>query len=518
MTDQISAKAEAFLAGRRLDIETGVKLGVGSEDTGSGEALVLPFIRKGKVVRRKFRGLDEKKFWQDKGGVRCAWNEDVLRDDSLIGEPVIITEGELDAWAAIQSGFQRVISVPDGAPPPGEREEADLRESQKYAWLVDLEREGLLAKDRVPNGFILAVDGDENGAALQLDLAMLLHKVRCKFLVYPKAPAKVAERLERDRLKDLGEVLEHYGERGVKDCIGRASWIRVEGVFAMSDLPPLPKARVYEIGFGAYGEHFKFRLGDFSVFTGTPGSGKSTFLNDVACRVAWAHGFRVAWASFEQKPQRDHRRALRCWHFDGNPRDMAPADYAKADRWIDELHRFIVPSDDDDAHLDWLLEKMEAAVIQHGCRWIVIDPWNELEHDRRPGESETEYTGRAIRLLKRFASAFECHVTVVAHPTKMRRGEDGKVPTPTLYDISGSANFANKADLGVIVHRLGEKTFVTTAKSRYHDQIGKPGMVEMAYCHDTRRFSEIERLPDSVMDPDQPLPPARPRRSRQEPA
>jgi twinkle protein len=84
------------------------------------DALILPFVREGAVVRRKFKAWKHPDgspaYLQDKGGLRIAFNEDCLRDDSLIGSPLLITEGELDAVAAIQAGFTRTISVPDGSP------------------------------------------------------------------------------------------------------------------------------------------------------------------------------------------------------------------------------------------------------------------------------------------------------------------------------------------------------------------------------------------------------------------
>ena len=54
--------------------------------------------------------------------------------------------------------------------------------------------------------------------------------------------------------------------------------------------------------------------------------------------------------------------------------------------------------------------------------------------------------------VKRFAHVNDVHVWFVAHPAKMPR-DGNSLPAPTLYDISGSANWANKADLGVVVHR-----------------------------------------------------------------
>ena len=88
----------------------------------------------------------------------------------------------------------------------------------------------------------------------------------------------------------------------------RAQWLKVDGVYRMSELPLLPPSLVYDIGFAAYGEHYRMRLGDFVVVTGIPSHGKTSFVQDLVCRVCLRHGVSAAWASFEQSPQRDHTR------------------------------------------------------------------------------------------------------------------------------------------------------------------------------------------------------------------
>jgi hypothetical protein len=53
--------------------------------------------------------------------------------------------------------------------------------------------------------------------------------------------------------------------------------------------------------------------------------------------------------------------------------------------------------------------------------------------------------------VKRFAQNYDCHVWFVAHPRVLR---DWRGEPPNLYDISGSAHFINKADNGIVVHRM----------------------------------------------------------------
>src|SRR5690606_16084543 len=65
-------------------------------------------------------------------------------------------------------------------------------------------------------------------------------------------------------------------------------------------------------------------------------------------------------------------------------------------------------------------------------------------------ETETDYISRALRQIKRFAKQYDVAFWIVAHPTKPH---EGSKKVPGLYDISGSANWANKADYGLTYHR-----------------------------------------------------------------
>ena len=336
----------------------------------------------------------------------------------------------------------------------------------------------------------MAVDGDDAGAKLLQELASQLGRARCKFVQYPKTRRL---ELERERCKDLNEVLVEYGVKGVQKTLQGSEWIAMRGVALMGDLPPISNPETFEIGFNLLGDNYRMRCGDLAVITGTPGSGKSTWLNDVCCRVADKYKVRVAWASFEQLPQRDHRRALRSWYLKALPRNQTPMEISQADEWIDDRHVFIIPDEEVDADLEWLLDCMEAAVVRYEAKIICLDPWNEIVQSRGSRETETDYTSRALRQLKRFAKRFQVHVILVAHPTKMQR-INGEYQKPTLYDIAGSANFANKTDVGIVVHKVDQDTsLVEVLKSRYWEEIGRPGGVLMEYCNDDRRFRESER-------------------------
>lgn len=474
----MSEAALAWIDSRGIDPELAVRLGLESYLTGGGEeVLIFPYVVGDQQVNRKHRKLPKGGFWQDADATKCFFNFNVLMDPSLANEPLVITEGEPDAMVAIQSGFVRAVSVPDGAPA---RSVGEADDSRKYTYL-----EHARAALRECKEVILAVDSDEAGTALMNDLALRIGKAKCKWVRYPKG------------CKDLNDTLLRYGDKGVQEVFRRAQWCRVDGIYRMSELPPVPRSKPYSTGFTFLDEHYRIRMGDFCVVTGIPGHGKTTWLNDLLCRVVCQHGWTIAVASFEQKAQSDYRKALRQWFCEapldnGVGQEIAsPEQVASADKWIDEHFVFIVPGDDDLTSLEWVLDKAAAATIRYGARMLVIDPWNEMDHDRPREMTLTEYTGKAIKEFKRLARSLDVHVIVVAHPTKLARGDK-----PSLYSISDSAHWANKPDVGIVLWRPHEDSPLVelhVVKSRYHDEIGRPGAVWMRYSEFSRSFEQAER-------------------------
>lgn len=463
----------AAIEERGLDAELLLKHGVAASDRLHGDCIAIPYFDGDKRVATKYRTLSgEKRFTQDEGGAQIFWNVNCLRDITLREQPLIITEGELDAFAALQSGFPRAVSVPGGA--PAQRTEGD---GKRYAFLDHAE--GLL---RECNEIILAVDADSAGANLLHDLSIRLGKHRCKWLRYPKG------------CKDLNDALRHYGERGVRASIETAEWVRVEGVYRLSDLPPIESPKAHDIGIVGLWEHYRIRKGDFAVVTGLPGHGKSSFVNEVCCRMAERYNWNTVFASFEQNPQVDHQRSLRSFHSKKLEKTMSPEEIARADKWIGEHFAFIVPSEDDDPTLQWVLERMSAGVIRYNAQIVVIDPFNEMSNEDRPqGMSMTEYVGFAIKQFKRFARKYQVHVILVAHPAKMLRNKDGTYPVPGLWDISDSAQFSNKADVGIVIHRpdvLNDpESQIRVVKSRYYNQIGRPGEIKGIWDETKTRYT-----------------------------
>ena len=207
--------------------------------------------------------------------------------------------------------------------------------------------------------------------------------------------------------------------------------------------------------------------------------GKSTVLNTI---LAWCmiKNVRVCVASFETLPRPILENSLSSAIRGNN--DHSPKE---AEAMLDSHLKIISNALDDESEidLDHYLGLLRIAVVRDGVKVVVLDPWNELEHKRRRDETETDYIGRAIRQLKAFAKRHNVALWVVAHPTKPQKGFLGE---PSLYDISGSANWANKADYGVVYHRP-DKTKNAGTISVVKVRMGLPGKSDMALSNETIR-------------------------------
>lgn len=392
-------------------------------DRHGGKWLCFPYRHGGEIVNRKYRLTSEKRHEMDKGGTLCLWNAGCL---SEAPSQVIITEGEFDALAAMRCGFHDVVSVPNGAPAEAVDDPVN---ANRYAYLWKHEAELKAVKS-----FVLATDADKPGRILAQDLAAILGAERCKFVEYPEG------------CKDLNEVLVERGPEAVTRLVANAKPYPVKGLYRLSDFPAEVEVQAMSTGIRELDDLMQIALGTLTVFTGYSNMGKSTIINTIM-GYALGRGVPVCIASFETIPRPILERGL-SQAIQGD-REYSPAE---AQEILEDRVSIITNALDEDADidLDYYLDLLRVAVVRDGCRIIVLDPWNELEHKRRRDETETDYIGRAIRQLKSFARRHNVSLWVVAHPTKPQKGVNSM---PSLYDISGSANWANKADYGLVYHR-----------------------------------------------------------------
>lgn len=495
----ISVKHLEWLESRNISVEAATAMGIYSGKRGAtgvdpdpkGNILVFPYLEHGEEVNAKYRAPG-KRFWQKQGGKKVFWNRDILEDPSLHdgSHPLVITEGEMDALAVITAGYPFVVSVPDGAPPardaqgklidvPDSTYDIDPDNDDKYDFILnDWEN---LSKIK---SIIIATDSDEPGMRLSKELVRRLDRVRCRFVTYPATA------------KDFNEVLGIGGPKAVLDMMTAAKPFPVSGVYSFNDLPDEAPINTVTTGWAGLDQNLMPYTPCFMVVTGFPGHGKSTWTVQLASQLALWHGWNIGIASFEMRIKPYVTNQITNTFIRKRMAAATPDARLSPEAFLQRRFCFIAPDpeEDIDHDLDWLIDRMTTAVIRHGMRVCIIDPWNEIDHRRNKDESVTEYVGRAIRKLKVFAKRYDVLVIVVAHPDKSARHRDAD--DIGLADISDSAHWANKADIGVTVGRIGEPDISTSTgiyikKVRYQPDAGRLGEFLLQYDRDARIFVEM---------------------------
>jgi twinkle protein len=471
----LSEKAVVWLAERGISSDVLEQNKIGVQSGG----IAFPFLVNGEVVNIKFRG-DNKKFWQSTGGLKTVYGYDDISEDCTI-----IVEGEMDKLALQEAGFKNCVSVPDGAPPIEAK-----NYNTKFDFLLHCENRFKEVKK-----FIIATDNDAPGKKLRDELARRLELYRCELVTFP------------DDCKDANDVLMKHGAETLKNCIEKSYPYPIEGIVRldeidMEDFYENNKLSGVSVGWNEADKHFTLsdQWGMLHIVTGVPGSGKSEWMDALSLNLARDEGWRWGIYSPENFPIEMHLSKLMEKHVglpfrDGFKRKMDMKDVRAAKEFIGEHYSFIAHTEDV-ISVDEFIQFGKVLCYRQGIRGLICDPWNELSMDRENGQSETEFICESLTKLRRFARAHNCHVFVVAHPQKLRRTESGQFPTPSLYDISGSAHWRNKADTGIVIHRPinlddpeDNHVEVHISKVRFK-HLGELGVFELDYEYSTGVYKD----------------------------
>lgn len=483
--DALSGKRQEFFTNRGISNATLLKMKVteGRQWIPAYEqevdVICFNYYRDGELVNVKYRARG-KKFGLAKDCELILYNLDCLKEGPK--KAVLIVEGEMDALTMVECGFDKVLSVPNGA----------SKGSMKLEYL-----DNCIDDLADVTSFIIATDGDEAGEALQQELIRRLGKVRCMVPTYPEG------------CKDANEILMTLGKHGVYDFVNSSKPVPLDGVLTVEDVAD-DTDRMYRNGYPktlelgwSLDDLLRWRTGEFTVVTGIPNHGKSTWLSNVLVRLADLHDWVIAIYSPEKNPVSFLISELAGIYvgkpfYKADPHEkMSQEEYDNAKAFISSHFLFI--NTDDELTLDRFLKIGDDLVVRYGINAIVGDPWNYFEHDRVAFQSETEYTGIQLGKISKWCKRVDVHGFFVAHPTKMDRDrKTNEFTVPTLYNISGSAHWNNKVDNGITVYRdyTNGTTRVYVQKVRWFF-VGRTGNKKMVFDPKGQRFSDfIEITPE----------------------
>lgn len=383
----------------------------------------FPFFKDGQVVNVKYR--DGKKNFKLESGAELIWyNYDAIKRN----KEIIICEGEIDALSFISDGFDNVISVPNGA---SARQMTYLDNSIKDLDKVD--------------SFIIAVDNDTKGIELRDELIRRLGTEKCKIANF-KA------------FKDANEYRLHNGHKSLLEVVKSAKNAKIDGVVSAEDIKSdaftlfkdgLPEGK--RIGFNALDNLVRWETKRLMVVTGAPQSGKSEFVDFICIKLNIKHNWKCVFWTPENFPTTYHfakiNEKISGCSFDS--KYQSETLYWNTYNHI--LDNFFWVEPEDNLEIDKILARFKYLVKTKGIKICVIDPFNKLDNSTK--DNERQFISKLLDKLIIFAKANDVLMVLVAHPTKLSQKEDGSYPLPTMYNISGSADFFNKVDYGIATKR-----------------------------------------------------------------
>ena len=481
--NEVSTKVEEWFDKRGISKHTlrALQVSEGSEfmpQTGKQENTIqFNYYMGDQLINIKYRD-GRKNFKLFKGAEKVFYNI-----NSIVGyDWCVITEGEIDVLALHEAGIKNAISVPNGA---------------------TLNNNNLDYLDNCIDYFddkqkiILAVDADEPGQMLKQELVRRLGAEVC-FLV------------DFNGEKDANDYLLKYGADDLRDAIHTARPVPLENVSTLKDVEDELRDFVkngfkpgYQIGIENFDKIFSTYTGQFITVTGIPSSGKSDFVDQMVVGYNNNYGWKTAYASPENQPVYLHAHKLMRKHWQDMPRvgDIGGDKWQQVTDHVNDNYFFI---DMDKYSLESVLRKGAELVKRKGIKCLVLDPFNKIRDTEAKSDDVNRYTMDYLAKIEAFCKKYDVLTFIVAHPTKMYKGQDGKIEEPTMYNIKGGGEWYDASYHGLLVHRDYEAktTKVKVLKVKFQN-LGENG-AESYFTWEPRSGSFVPN--EVTVDEAEPMP------------
>ena len=435
--------------------------------------IVFNYFEGETLINKKYRSAT-KNFTQSKDTKNIFYG----LNNAIGQKELYIVEGEIDVLSFYEIGIKNCISVPNGA------NDNDDVWANCEDYVSDVKK------------FYIATDNDQKGDDVAEKIAQRLGRYRCERIKFKNKDAN-------DDLKESVFVLEESlknskpypvtGTQSVSDFKGDIMELYRNG------LPDTiyPKRN----GLEALKGKFSFMRGQLTTTTGIPSHGKSNFMEWYLLNVLAEYDMKMSMYSPEHNPYSLHQTNFIQKFYgkpffkdvDGIPK-VTPTEIDDYVNWANERIYITCPDASQKPNWSWIFNTFKEQIYGYGIDIFLIDAFNKVLLDGTGNKKDQIDT--ILTKLTSFAQQNNVCIFLIAHPTKMKKNDDGIYECPTLYDVSGSADFRNQTHNGNAIYRnFGDDQYTKfvnlKTKFSFQGEIGSD--IKFNYDYASGRYSEHMR-------------------------
>jgi len=196
--------------------------------------------------------------------------------------------------------------------------------------------------------------------------------------------------------------------------------VEIVPLFVAAKLAAQDTARSYESGFSVIDSSIDggFRAGDFTIVSGIPGDGKTTFCRSLTMNFA-KHDIPTLWFSYEMT-------ARELWDsFEKMGADASLISY--------------VPFELEDDY-GWITRRIDQGIKEFGVKAIFIDTLGDIvrsEKNQKDLGNYATYLAQLCKDLRQYAVKNEVMIFAVAHATKQTRSNTNETDNADIANSNG---------------------------------------------------------------------------------
>lgn len=157
---------------------------------------------------------------------------------------------------------------------------------------------------------------------------------------------------------------------------------------------------------------------------------------------------------------------------------------------LDAIHVVRRPPDAD-RKIAWYMDLVEYHHAKYGTKFFLLDPWNEMDHEKLKSQQETEYTRELMKEFRRLVSGTGIILLITTHVSSQYIKGNGEIEAFKIGHSFGSSQFGNKADRGLCVVRskkfdkVNGHAILRLDKSKVERLMGKKGTIAARFNSNT---------------------------------